>query len=249
MDVQRIEKLSQYMEFVENLPKEYSLSRGQSKDYKLLPSALRTDKSNNRKYTRRAINSFLTNFRVNSYQYMENPWDVNSDIEWMLHAQHYGIPTKLMDFTTSHITSLLFAVEKAFADDEDKDAVVYFVDPCALNSKHIKQSQLITIDDSTKLNADERDGPIAIQVRKLNSRISAQNGVFVLFQDGDDELDRYLDESILRKLVIKGESKRDILSSLYTMGITFSHIYPELSSVAKDIVMQQDINEYLREQE
>ncbi|MDH5886539.1 FRG domain-containing protein [Vibrio splendidus] len=249
MDGQNIEKLSQYMEYVEKLPKEFSLSRGQSKDYKLLPSALRKDEAGNRKYTRRAVNNFLTNFRVNSYQYMENPWDVNSDIEWMLHAQHYGIPTKLMDFTTSHITSLLFSVEKAFSDKDESDAVIYFLDPCALNSKNAKQSQIITVDGSDKIKSDEHDGPVAIQVRKLNSRINAQNGLFVLFQDADDELVKGLDEDIIKKVTIKGDAKRDILSSLYTMGVTFSNIYPELTSVAKDIVTQQDINEYLREQE
>lgn len=72
---------------------------------------------------------------------------------------------------------------------------------------------------------------------------------FVLFQDADDELVKGLGEDIIRKVTIKGSAKRDILSSLYTMGVTFSNIYPELTSVAKDIVTQQDINEYLREQE
>jgi len=245
----KICKLSQYMEFVEKLPPLFSLSRGQSKDYPLLPSALREDDQGNRKYTRRAISSFLINFRLNSYQYMEAPWDVDSDIEWMLHAQHYGIPTKLMDFTTSHITSLLFAVENAFSDNDESDSVVYFLDPCELNNINKKQSQIITIDKKTKINSEELEGPIAIQARKINTRINAQNGLFVLFQDGDKALEKVYEGDVITKVTIDGSSKRQILTSLYSMGISFTHIYPELNSVAKDIVTQQDIEDYLREQE
>ena len=45
-----IKTLSEYAAYVEALPNEFSLSRGQSGDYPLLPSALRRDiVSNNRK--------------------------------------------------------------------------------------------------------------------------------------------------------------------------------------------------------
>jgi hypothetical protein len=86
-----------------------------------------------------------------------------------------------------------------------------------------------------------------LQGRKINSRVNAQKGLFVLFQDEDPALETLVDESILHKLVICGSATKEILASLYSMGISFTHIYPELSSVAKDIVMQQDIDDYLRE--
>ncbi|MBS9935521.1 FRG domain-containing protein [Vibrio alginolyticus] len=235
------------MEFVESLPPSFSLSRGQSKDYPLLPSALRRE-DGRRKYTKRAINSFLTNFKINSYQYMSNPWDVKNDIEWMLYAQHYGVPTKLMDFTTSHVTSLLFAVEKAFSSSDDSDAVVYFLNPNELNNKNKQQSKIITIDDSPFFNNEDHEGPFVIQARKINPRVNAQKGLFVLFQDDDEPLEGTVDETILKKVVIDASEKREILSSLYSMGINFTHIYPELSSIAKDIVTQQDILDYQREE-
>ncbi len=66
----KISKLSEYMAYVEELPSEFSLSRGQSQDYALLPSALRTDSSGNRKFSKRVIRNFLEQFKINSYQYM-----------------------------------------------------------------------------------------------------------------------------------------------------------------------------------
>lgn len=180
---------------------------------------------------------------------MPTPWDIKNDIEWMLYAQHYGLPTKLMDFTISHITSLLFAVEKAFQTDTEKDAVVYFLNPAELNQKNMEQSSIVNVSGSDDVKAEGHDGPIVVQGRKINSRINAQKGLFVLFQDDDEPLESTVDENILRKLVISGDSTKDILSSLFSMGISFSHIYPELSSVSKDILLQQDIDDFLREEE
>lgn len=243
-----IRKLSEYTSYIESLPKEFSLSRGQAEDYPLLPSALRKDPiTSNRRYPKRAVRNFLQQFKNNSYQYMTAPWDVKNDVEWMLYAQHFGLPTKLMDFTTSHITSLLFAVEKAFQSSEEKDAVVYFLDPTALNQKNMQQSKIVNVSGLPEINAEGYDGPIAIQGRKINARINAQKGLFVLFQDDDAPLESDLDDEILRKVTISGSSTKDILVSLYSMGISFTHIYPELSSVSKDILLQQDIDDYLRE--
>lgn len=245
-----IRKLSEYTSYVEDLPKEFTLSRGQSDDYPLLPSGLRKDaETGNRKYPKRAIRNFLNQFKINSYQYMDAPWDVKNDVEWMLYAQHYGIPTKLMDFTTSHITSLLFAVEKAFYSKSEKDAVVYFLNPSELNQTNMQQSKVVNISDSSDFQSEGYDGPIVVQGRKINSRINAQKGLFVLFQDDDDPLEKSTNDDILRKVTICGESTKEILASLYSMGISFSHIYPELSSVSKDILLQQDIDDYLREAE
>jgi hypothetical protein len=235
------------MAFVENLDSGFYLSRGQSKDYPLLPSALRRDEFGNRKYPKRAIRNFLEQFIINSYQYMPNPWDIKNDVEWMLYAQHYGVPTRLLDFTTSHITSLLFAVERSFHQDSEQDTAVYFLNPQNLNMKYKQQLAIINISTMSEGSLDSLDGPVVVQGRKINPRVNAQKGLFVLFQDDDTPLNHINDDSILQKVLIKGEYTKSILTSLYSMGITFTHIYPELGSVAKDIIMQQDINDFIRE--
>lgn len=235
------------MAFIEELPTEFTLSRGQGGDYPLLPSALRKDASGNRKYPKRAIRNFLDEFKLNSYQYIANPSDIENDVEWMLYAQHYGIPTRLMDFTTSHIVSLLFAVEKSFQNEDDVDAVVYFLNPTKLNLLNVQQEKILNISGIPGIPSEIHDGPIVIQGRKINQRVNAQKGLFVLFQNDDNPLESINNDEILRKLIITGSEAKNILSSLYSLGISFSHIYPELPSVAKDIVMQQDILDYIRE--
>lgn len=95
MEDTKIYKLSEYIEFVEELPKEFTLSRGHSNiEYSLLPGALCLDETGNRKYTRQSVAYFLNEFKVNSHNYLEFPWDIKSDFEWMIYAQHYGLPTR-----------------------------------------------------------------------------------------------------------------------------------------------------------
>jgi hypothetical protein len=152
-----------------------------------------------------------------------------------------------MDFTTSHIVSLLFAVEKSFQNEKDKDAVVYFLNPAKLNLLNAQQEKIINISGLQGISSEGHDGPIVVQGRKINPRVNAQKGMFVLFQNEDTPLSDINNDDILKKIVISGSETKNILSSLYSMGISFSHIYPELSSVAKDIVMQQDILDYIRD--
>lgn len=41
---EKIESLTDYIDYIENLPFDYTLSRGQNNDFSLLPSGMRTDK-------------------------------------------------------------------------------------------------------------------------------------------------------------------------------------------------------------
>lgn len=250
----KIHTLTQYVEYVEKLSKDYAVSRGHGKkSYLLLPGALRLDQEGNRKYSKRNISYFMDTFKVNSHNFLKSPWDIKNDIEWMAMAQHYGLPTRLLDFTDSHIISLLFAVENAFEEnDEDKeDGEVWFLNPIELNNLNAKMSKYINVEEDVPCSKlDEFDGPVAIKCRKLNVRINAQSGLFVYFSDADKKLDEYdTDEKILKKVVIDKDDKKAILASLYAMGINRTKIYPELASVAKDILVSDNIREYIKEVE
>ncbi|MCY8152512.1 FRG domain-containing protein [Bacillus paralicheniformis] len=245
MSLEAIEKLSQFTEYVESLPKEFILSRGQGKEYELLPGALRLDKNKQRKYSRGAIQYFLNEFKVNCHNYVRKPININDDYEWMVYAQHYGIPTRLLDFTYSHVVSLMFAVENAFDDNEENNAEVWFLNPFELNNRFASRSDILNISNGEKINLDNYDGPVAFKARKLNDRINAQDGLFVYFQDNSLPLPELVDDKVLKRLLIKGPYKKDILSSLYSMGIGFTTLYPELQSVSRDIIMKKNILEYL----
>lgn len=245
-----IESLSQYIKFIEDLPKDFSISRGQSRDLPLLPSGLRKDTKGTNKYRRGDLQYFLEEFKVYSHRFLPFPTDPQNEWEWTVYAQHYGIPTRLLDFTFSHILSLMFAVEKAFSLEQKGNAVVWFLNPKALNAKFSDRTNIINV-SKENLPLDSYEGPVVIQARQLNDRINSQNGVFVYFQDNENPLEHSVehDKSILQKLIIKEDYLKDIMVSLNNIGIGFTHLYPELTSVSKDILMRRNVLDYIKERE
>lgn len=252
MEVLEIKRLSDYIDFIEDLPSDFILSRGQNDKFDLLPSALREDCRGNRQFSKRSISSFLEDFKINSHNYMPFPWDVENDYEWMIYAQHYGIPTRLLDVTTSHILSLMFAVESSFIETEESDVAVWFLSPCKLNLEFFNRNEIITItkNSNEELKLDNADGPVVIQGRKLNERINIQKGMFIYFQESSKPLNLLAkNNDYLKKIIIKSEHKKNILTSLNSMGIGYTQIYPELSSVAKDILTKHNIDMYKKERD
>lgn len=113
------------------------------------------------------------------------------------------------------------------------------LNPTELNNKFANRSEILNLTNGESFSLDNYDGPVAFKSRKLNERINAQNGLFIYFQDNCQPLNKVVNEDILRRLVIKGEYKKEILASLYSMGIGFTTLYPELQSVSKDIIMKK----------
>lgn len=249
IETTHIHKLSEFISFLENLPKGFILSRGHSQDYSLLPSAFRQDQDGNRLYSKSDIQSFLDDFKNNSYPYLKNPTVIESEKEWMVYAQHFGIPTKLLDFTYSHITSLMFSLENAFNEKTSKDGVIWFLNPQTLNSLSTNQSfnKIFILSDSES-QLDKASGPVVLTCKRINERIHAQNGLFVYFQEEhhSSPLEQYCNDQILKKVIIDKESKKEILKSLNSLGMGYTSIYPELSSVSKDILLKRNIEEYTK---
>lgn len=245
-----ITTLQEYIAEVESLAQGYCLSRGQSKDYPLLPGALRRDSEEKRLYSKATVNCFLDDFKINAPMYMEKPGIISSDYDYMVLAQHYGVPTRLLDFTYSHMISLMFAVEDAFSyDDADEgNSVVWFLNPYELNRKSLNRNELVNISEGEQILFEDKELPIAVAVNKNNQRIVAQNGTFVFFQKDADALEKNeTADDYLLKIMIPHKDAKNILKSLYLLGMRFSNIYPELSSISKDIILKHNVMQFIQE--
>lgn len=236
--------LEEYVDFIDELPPDYDLSRGQEKDFSLLPSAMRCDDSGMRLYSKSVRKGFVEEFKINSAQYIDTTI-INNQYEWLVYAQHFGVPTCLLDFTYSHLISIMFALENAFSYTEDDEySVIWIMNPYKLNQKAIKRNEIVNISYGDTRCLNDIEMPCVITAKKNNPRIAAQNGLFVYFNDDNPLESIDISDEILKKVMIPHSCGRQILKSLYVMGMRFIDIYPELSSISKDILLKNNVKEF-----
>lgn len=130
--------------------------------------------------------SILREFQRRAHHFINNPPEVSERLEWLALIQHYGGPTRLLDFTHSIYIAAFFAMENA-----TNDAAIW-----ALNEDYLWQhTDNVMKENETMYDLHDRgrkiveknlSGTHAQKVamiavpERLNERISIQQGVFVI---------------------------------------------------------------------
>ena len=92
--------------------------------WRLTPSALRYTSEDDRNTALRLLAEFK---RVAEIK-LDRPPQPDEELKWLQLAQHYGLPTRLLDWTENAMFALYFACQRS-----DLHGVVFIVDPVTLN--------------------------------------------------------------------------------------------------------------------
>lgn len=182
-------------------------------------------------------NSFLTRFKQSAAMLIDrHPKD---SFDWMFLMQHYGVPTRLLDWTESPLTALYFAVSDKLR--ESSDGALWSLKPAELNRiAGVNDDEILSFDDTElssysletlRQNPRNRLSPLATIATRNNPRIQAQLGVFTIHHLDHRPIESFCAKSEVIKYVIPKENKEDIRKELKLLGISKFTLFPELSSI------------------
>ena len=283
-----ISSVQQYLDVIESLKSNYTYSvniapcpmfgqqtytprliyrgHGNHAGYKLIPGIFRWKQISYGHYSSeysQLEHNILYDFITEACRFMPSI-SVDNIPEWLEVAQHFGVPTRLLDFTQNPLVALYFAC----SDLQNVEASVCIINETAYNKVFFGENAVVSavksqyyvskiiMDEVVQQNYLSHDDPQYIQYPwlykpyYLEERMNMQSSVFMLWGAQRQELTYFMqseywmsnennppnkETGIIAHILIPGNKKAEIIEQLNLCGINEKFIYPGLDGVGRFI--------------
>jgi hypothetical protein len=222
-----IESVSAYVGILEDIFPDTDdlLFRGQRQDWPLLPKIARITIRPGMDLPT-AEQSLLEEFKLRAPSFVD--LEPQTDWEWLSLAQHYGMPTRLLDWTSNPLAALWFAVQLPAKDEAP--AVVWAFDP-GLNNYVTAASQ------SSPFSVGRTR---VLQPKHIARRIIAQSGWFTVHKyirgKGFVPLDHQGQyTAALKKILVPARHFARVRYGLGQCGVNAASMLTDLTGIASHI--------------
>lgn len=184
----------------------------------------------------------------------ETPTPADDEWGWYFLMQHYGTPTRLLDWTEAALLALYFAVKN---NQGLYDSVVWALDPYALNEKVIGNEWVICPSATGVTKRDKNrvkpwlpdrftkmaglpERPIAVYPTHIARRVSTQRSGFTIHGTDPQGLERMAGKrnGCLIKITIPSFKVQAVRRELEACGIDESTIFPDLDGLSRSLCLK-----------
>ena len=237
----------EYVFYIKNQPEFETLLwfRGVSEeDHSPVPRIHRIEREYSPGFEKFLVTQFVLKARRYNYS-------LQSQYEWIQLMQHYGLPTRLLDWTEGALIGLYFAVR----NEKCEIPSVWIINPLELN-KIVIEKNIICVTDKIVpdnddlilddyLNYEELPSlPIAISPSNIDQRIQVQKSVFTLHGGNYNDIlnPKIAEKMLFYKLKIESQCANRVRKQLHLLGIDESTLFPDLEGIARDLEFVHDLN-------